>query len=56
MHDVRVCVCVRDVRVCCTVQKAEVPVSVRQLLQMFCDGDLMEEKKHTFRWKDCNSI
>lgn len=26
-----------------TVQKAEVPVSVRQLLQMFRDGDLMEK-------------
>lgn len=32
-----------------TVTEAKVPVSIRQLLQMFSDGDLPEEKRNTVR-------
>lgn len=33
---------------CFTMQEYKVPVSIRQLLEMFCDGDLNENdgKKH----------
>lgn len=48
VHACMTCVCV--LRYSFTVQEAEVPVSVRQLLQVFRDGDLME--KNIFRLKD----
>lgn len=54
--DKRRCVCARVVRLyvrvlffyCFTVQEDKVPVSIRQLLEMFCDGDLKEDdgRKH----------